>query len=90
MEDRVAETSLLQGKITEDPANQDIEVEKLLRGLLRSLLEEQTDGPGREAAPIVSLAPERPRPEARTEPAPLPEGPKIARIPRARSPKERQ
>lgn len=37
-----ADTTRLQGELVQDPENQILEVEKLLQGFLRSLIEEQT------------------------------------------------
>jgi hypothetical protein len=36
------DTSILQGEVVEDPVTQEINVEKMLIGFLRALLEEQT------------------------------------------------
>jgi hypothetical protein len=43
MEDRMAtDTNILQGEVVEDPTIQELNVEKMLIGFLRALLEEQT------------------------------------------------
>lgn len=45
-----ADGKLVQGQISEDPSSEDLQVEQLLLGLLRALVNEQ-----REAKPAVDL-----------------------------------
>jgi len=43
------DTSLIQGEVSEEPGATDMDVERLLIGFLRALIEEQGVGPWRKA-----------------------------------------
>ena len=69
----MTETTLLQGEITEDPANQEIEVEKLLTAFIRALDAERTGAlpsPAEEGLVPAGRNPSSPTTPTSARPAP--------------------